>query len=203
MILRNRADDSVKLKQPWRAMPELQPETERTRQPGELNEAQRRRLIITCKYIDSLLCDMEHALHSLESESPFPHYVVDITSAQASVIEDNIRRLRTQLLLTLDWQHMTPEPPDIPVSRSVLTDLGFVDIAVEELMPRHLRGCGAVPEDAVNGLNEVVLKLRLLVHSIMHSIREELGLDQESRFSEREGSDIRYVHQEGIRSRGR
>jgi hypothetical protein len=51
---------------------------------------------------------------------------------------------------------------------------------VEELMPRHMRGCGAVPEDAVNGLNEAVQKLRFLVHNIMHSIREELGLDQES-----------------------
>jgi hypothetical protein len=184
-------------------MSELQPETGRTRQPGELNEAQRRRLIITCKYIDGLLCDIEHALHSPESESPFPHYVVDITPAQASVIEDHIRRLRAQLLQTLDWQHMTPEPPDIPMSRSVLTDLGFVDIAVEELMPRHMRGCGTVPEDAVNGLNEVVHKLRLLVRSIIHSIQEELGLDQESRFSERKVTDIRYIHQKGIRSQGR
>lgn len=160
-------------------MSELRPEISRTRQPGELNEAQQRRLIITCKYIDSLLCDMEHALYSATSESPFPRYVVDVTPAQASVIEDHIRCLRTQLLRTLAWQHMTPEPPEIPVSRSVLTDLGFIDIAVEELMPRHLRGCGAVPEDAVKGLNEVVHKLRLLVHSIMHSIREELRLDQE------------------------
>ncbi|MGA3162022.1 MAG: hypothetical protein ABSC77_12470 [Terracidiphilus sp.] len=160
-------------------MPELQPEIGRTRQPGELNEAQQRRLIITCKYIDSLLSDMEHAIHSPESESPFPHYVVDITPAQAAVIEEHIRRLRTQLLRTLDWQHMTPEPPDIPVSRTVMTDLGFIDIAVEELMPRYIRSCGAVPEDAVNGLNDVVQKLRLLVHSIMHSISEELGLDQE------------------------
>jgi hypothetical protein len=136
-------------------MSESQPAVHKARQPGELNEAQQRRLIITCKYIDGLLCDIEHALHSPESESPFPHYVVDITPAQASVIEGHIRRLRTQLLKTLDWQHLKPEPPEIPVSRSVLTDLGFIDIAVEELMPRHLCGCGAVPEDAVKGLNEV------------------------------------------------
>jgi hypothetical protein len=32
---------------------------------------------------------------------------------------------------------------------------------------------------------------------------EELRLEQESRFSEREGTDIRYVRQEGIRSQGR
>jgi hypothetical protein len=147
------------------------------RVPGELNTVQRRRLGATCKYIDGLLCDIEHALHSAESESSFPHYVVDVTPAQARMVEDHIRRLRAQLLSTLDWQHMKPEPPEIPVSRSVMTDLGFVEIAIEELRPRHMRGCGAVPEDAISGLNEAVDELRTLVNGISHSIRAELGLD--------------------------
>jgi hypothetical protein len=172
-------------------MPELRADDTSNQVPGELNTVQRRRLGATCKYIDGLLCDIEHALHSPESESPFPHYVVDVTSAQVCVIEDHIRRLRTQLLRTLDWQHMKPEPPEIPVSRSVLTDLGFVDIAVEELGPRHMRDCGAVPGDAIGGLNEVVDELRSLVHNISHSIREELGLDQKSHSSEREARDTR------------
>jgi hypothetical protein len=157
-----------------------------SRQHGELNEAQRRRLGVTCKYIDGLLCDIEHALHSPESESPFPHFVVDVTPAQVSTIEDHIRRLRAQLLKALDWQHMKPEPPDIPLSRTVITDLGFVDIAVEELRPRYMRGCGAIPEDAIGGLNLVVDELRGLVHEIKGSIREELGLNESSHFSEGE-----------------
>jgi hypothetical protein len=165
-------------------MPERGTDDTSNRVPGELNTVQRRRLGATCKYIDGLLCDIEHALHSSESESPFQHYVVDVTPAQVRVIESHIRRLRTQLLRTLDWQNMKPEPPEIPVSRSVMTDLGFVDIAVEELRPRHMRGCGAVPEDAISGLNEVVDELRSLLHSVSHRIREELGLNQESRFRE-------------------
>ena len=159
---------------------------EKTRQHGELNEAQQRRLSVTCKYIDGLLSDIEHALHSPESKSPFPHYVADITPAQVRLIEDHFRRLRAQLLRVLDWQHMKPEPPEIPLSRLVLTDLGFVDIAVEELRPRYMRGCGAVPEDAIDGLNQVVDDLRILVHSINHSIREEFGLIQNSCVSENE-----------------
>jgi hypothetical protein len=167
-------------------MPDAASEIARTRFVGELNDVQRRRLGATCKYIDGLLCDIEHALHLPESESPFPHYVVDVTPAQVRLIEDHIRSLRAQLLRTLDWQHMKPELPEIPVSRSLITDLGFVEIAVEELRPRHMRGCGAVPEDAISGLNEVVDELRSLLHSIIRSIREELGLDQQSHFSERE-----------------
>jgi hypothetical protein len=167
-------------------MPEHGTEKTRSRLPGELNTVQQRRLAATCKYIDGLLCDIEHALHSSESESPFPLYIVDITPAQVRLIEDHIRRLRAQLLIALDWQHMKPETPEIPVSRSVITDLGFVDIAVEELRPRHMRGCGAVPEDAISGLNKVVDELRSLLHSISHNIREELGLDQEPHLSDRE-----------------
>jgi len=158
-------------------MPDPESDPSGARAPGELNAVQRRRLAATCKYIDGLLCDIEHALHSPQSESPFPHYVADVTPAQVQMIENHIRRLRTQLLRTLDWQHMKPEPPEIPVSRSVLTDLGFVDIAIEELKPRHMRGCGAVPEDAIDGLNNAVNELHSMLHDISHSIREELGLE--------------------------
>ena len=156
-------------------MPEAGPEAARMRQPGELNDAQQRRLLITCKYIDSLLCDIEHALHTAASESPFPRYVVDITPAQTQVIEDHIRGIRAQLLQTLAWQHMKPEPPEIPVTRSIATDLAFVDIAIEELKPRHLRGSGAVPEDAVEELNGVIHELHSLLKSMDSYVRHEMS----------------------------
>ena len=162
-------------------MPESQPETGRARQPGKLNEAQQRRLIITCKYIDSLLCDMERALHSATSESQFPRYVVDVTTEQAKEIEDHIRRFRSQLLRTLDWQHLKPEPPEIPVTRSIATVLAFIEIAIEELKPRHLRGCGAVPADVVDGLNVEIHVLLSLVNNMESYLRHELGVNTESR----------------------
>jgi hypothetical protein len=142
---------------------------------GELNEPQQRRLIITCKYIDGLLCDIENALHSAASQSPFPRYVVDVTPAQAQKIEDHIRQIRIQLLRTLDWQRMKPEPPEIEVTRLITTDLAFVDIAIEELKPRHLRGCGTVPEDAVDQLNQVIRELGSMVKSMESYIRQEAG----------------------------
>jgi hypothetical protein len=169
-------------------MPEPEAEIARTREPesrkpGALNDAQQRRLSITCKYIDNLLCDIEHALHSAASQSPFPRYVVNVTPAQTRVIEEHISRLRIQLLRTLDWQYLKPESPEIPVTRSVLTDLAFVDIAIEELKPRYMRGCGAVPEDAVDGLNEVVHELRSLAGNMERYIRQELSTNLESPLS--------------------
>jgi hypothetical protein len=153
-------------------MPEFTSES--TRHPGQLNEPQQRRLVITCKYIDNLLSDIEHALHSATSASPFPLYIVDVTPEQARVIEDQIQHLRSQLIRTLDWQHLKPEPAEIPVTRSITTDLAFVEIAIEELKPRHMRGCGAVPADAVDELNKVIHELLSLVKGMESYLRKEL-----------------------------
>ena len=173
-------------------MPKTGLEIVKTRHPGELNETQQRRLIITCQYIDKMLSEIEQVLHSATSLSPFPRYVVDITPAQARVIEDHIRRLRSQLLRALDWQHMKPEPPEIPVTRSIKVDLTFIDIAIEELRPSYMRGCGAVPEDAVNELNGVVHELRSLAGSMERYLRQELGTNLESRLKKLEetGYDV-------------
>jgi Ni,Fe-hydrogenase III small subunit len=165
-------------------MPESGSTIVKSRAAGELNTVQRRRLSSTCIYIDGLLCDIEHALHSAESETPFPRYVVDITPAQSQLIQGHIRHLRQQLLIALDWQHMKPEEAAIPVSRSVMTDLGFVEIAIEELKPAYMRGCGPVPEDAIGGLNHVVDELRSLVQGISRSVRRELGIGHASGSSE-------------------
>jgi predicted GTPase len=173
-------------------MPEPGPQIVRARERGALNDAQRRRLSITCKYIDKLLCDIEQVLHSAESTSPFARHVVDITPAQTRVIEDHIGRLRSQLLQALDWQHMKPDRPEIPVTRSVMTDLAFVDIAIEELRPSYMSGCGAAPEDAVSELNGVVHELRSLVGSMERYLRQDLGTNLESRLRrlEETGCDV-------------
>ncbi len=162
-------------------MAEAGPEKGEAREPGTLNDAQRRRLSITCKYIDGLLCDIEHALHAAESASPFPRYIVDVTPEQAGTIEGHIRRLRSQLLRTMEWQHLKPEPAEIPVTRSITTDLAFIDIAIEELKPRYLRGCGAVPEDAVSALNGLIRELGDLVKSMDRTVRQGAGTAVEAK----------------------
>jgi hypothetical protein len=124
---------------------------------------------------------MEHALHTATSESPFPRYVVDVTDEQAKEIEGHIRLLRSQLLRTLDWQHLKPEPPEIPVTQSITTVLAFIEIAIDELKPRYLRGCGAVPADTVDGLNEEIHELLSLVKNMENYLRHELGINTVAR----------------------
>ncbi len=173
-------------------MPEIGPEATQTRNQGELNEAQQRRLYVTCSYIDKLLVEIEQVLHETASPSPFPRHVIDITPAQARVLEDHIRRIREQLLRTLDWQQMKPESPEIPATRSVLTHLEFIDIAVEELKPSYMRGSGTVPTDAVDELTGVAHELRSVVQSMQRYIRQEFGTNLQSRLEslEQTGHDV-------------
>lgn len=172
----------------------LEPNSETTmaRHGGQLNEHQQSRLRVTCQYIDKLLSDMEDILHAASSPSPFPRYIVDLNPAQIRVIEDHIRRLRSQLVHTLTWQKMKVSAPDIPATRAVLTNLIFVDIAVEELKPHYMRGFGPVPVDAVSELNGVVHELRALVTGMERYLKQDLDkdLDKRLRQLERTGFDV-------------
>ncbi len=117
-------------------MPEIG-ETSKSRSPAGLNSAQKRRLYITCSYIDKLLVEIEQVLHETDSLSPFPRHVVDITRAQSRVLEDHMRRIREELLRTLAWQQMNPEPADIPATRSVLTHDVMLLRVLEAIVTRH------------------------------------------------------------------
>jgi GTP-binding protein EngB required for normal cell division len=173
-------------------MPERDQKAEMIRRTGELNEHHKTRLRITCQYIDKLLSDIADILHAAASPSPFPRYVVDISPAQIRVLEDYIRRFRTQLVQTIAWQNMKPESPDIPATRAVLTNLAFVDIAVEELKPSYMRASGSVPEDAINELNGAVHELRSLITGMERYLKQELTTDLEKRLQrlERDGLDV-------------
>jgi GTP-binding protein EngB required for normal cell division len=173
-------------------MPEIKTMNTNSQQHGELNEAQLRRLGVTCAYIDKLLCEVEQILHETASTSPFPRHVVDVTPAQTRVLEDHIRRIREQLLRALAWQNIAPDPPEIPATRAALTHLAFVDIAIEELKPSYMRGSGVVPDDVAEELNGVVHELRSVAQSMERYLRQELGTNLESRLTKLEhaGHDV-------------
>src|ERR1700678_285548 len=163
------------------------------RHPGQLNEHQQSRLRVTCQYIDKLLSDMEDILHAASSASPFPRYLVDLNPAQIRLIEDHIRRLRSQLIHSLQWQHLKPPPPEIPATRAVLTNLAFVDIAIEELKPHYMSGFGPVPDDAIHELNGVVHELRALVTGMERYLGQEVSRDLAKRLQMLEGAGLDVV----------
>jgi hypothetical protein len=143
-----------------------------TDQSNSLNPNHERRLSVTCRYIDSLLAEMESALNVSTSTLAFPHYAPDLTPAQQRVIADYIGQIRAQLVRVLDVQGIERPPADIPVSRSLNSHLTFIDIAVEELKPQYMRGYGAVPPAAAGELNGAAVTLQGLVKQLQHYLHE-------------------------------
>ncbi|MGA3211144.1 MAG: hypothetical protein ABSD20_07530 [Terriglobales bacterium] len=126
---------------------------------GSLNSRQARNLLITCQHIDKLLADMEDAFNSSDSRKAFPQYIPDLAAAQGKVIQDFIARIRSQLLRILDGQGIARPQPSIPVTRSLHVVATFIQIAVEELRPRHMRRYGEISEPAAMELNGIVAEL--------------------------------------------
>lgn len=169
-----------------------------------LTENHQRRLRIHCAHIDKLLSDTEKILHSSEGLSVFPRYLPDLTSAQTRTIESYIQQLRSRLIHVLAWQGMTPETPTIPASRAVGVNLAFVEIAIEELKPKYMRGSGAIPEGALVGLNGVVQELNSVALRLSRYVAVELNENLQSRLSKVSTAAPQFDHLallEGIISR--
>jgi len=164
----------------------MAPETE------GLNEHHKRRLSVTCSHIDNLLADVEAVLWASASKSPFPKYIPDIPPAQRRVIEDYIARVRARLVRTLESQGIQIAPPSIPATRALHTALTFVDIDVEELRPRYMRGYGEVPPNAVAELNGIVGELQSLISQLDRFVWVGAGTDLRKRLEalEGEGADL-------------
>ncbi len=126
---------------------------------GRLSQIQLARLRVHCEYIDRLLGEIEEILSSAERETSFPRYIPDVLPAEARTIEAYVRQLRGRLLDVLNSVGVSPKAAAIPVSRSIKVHLTFVEIAIEELKPKYMRGSGAVGPSAQSSLNAIVEEL--------------------------------------------
>jgi hypothetical protein len=142
--------------------------------PNSLNSNQERRLSVTCRYIDRLLGDMETSLNISVSKLAFPHYALDVSSAQKEIVEDYISRIRAQLVKVLDSHGVERPASDIPVSRSLRANLAFINIAMEELKPEYMKGYGEVSPAAAAELREISAELQELAGQLDRFLAREL-----------------------------
>jgi len=171
-----------------------------------LNPYQANRLRITCQYIDKLLGEIEEILNSANSKSPFPRYAADVLPAQRRTIGDYVARIRAQLVRILEGQGIAREKPSIPMSRAVHVHLDAIDIAVEELEPKYMRGYGEVPQSVATELKGIVAELSGLVHHFDRYLTEGVGADLQARLERlnQAGNDLGLLSkiEETVRSHG-
>lgn len=128
-----------------------------------LNEHQQRRLRVTCEHIDKMLSEVEEILNVASSKAAFPRYSLDISPVQRRTIEDYIARIRAQLVRVLDGQGIRDHRDPISARHAIYTSLIYVDIAIEELKPRYMRGYGDLPDSVAREVNGIVGELESLV----------------------------------------
>lgn len=131
--------------------------------PDRLNENQKRRLRVSCEYIDKLLSSIEEVLYQSSSRTVFPKFKSEVSLAQRQTIENYIARIRAQLLRVLDGQDIPQGKPSILATHSIHVSLTCIEIAVEELYPKSMQGYGAVPEAVAAELNGICGELLGLV----------------------------------------
>lgn len=136
-----------------------------------LNEHHRRRLLVSCQYVDQLLASVERIIAGTSS-SPFPKYVQDLTDEEQRDMRRRIADLRSEILTFLKEQHILVPEPAISARHSIITSLGYIDIAVEELKPRYLGGYGVVPPALVPELATSVEELQRMVKSAIAAMKK-------------------------------
>ncbi|MGA9568306.1 MAG: dynamin family protein [Candidatus Korobacteraceae bacterium] len=161
-----------------------------------LNPSQRQHLLITCKYIDKLLEDIEETLNAAASQRVFPSYVGDITPLERKTIEDYVARLRGQLLQVLAGQALAPEKPRISASHSIHVGLTFVEIAIAELDPHYMRGYGSVSEEGATDLYGAVGELQSAAKELHRYILQPRSGDLRERVEKlaNQGWDVEALH---------
>jgi GTP-binding protein EngB required for normal cell division len=148
-----------------------------------LNPSQQHRLVVTCQYIDRLLTDLEEAFTEAQSGSPFGRYTNDLAPAEQRLVRDYIARLRTQLLRILDGQDLPAAPRRTALRWAILTHLAYIDVAVEELGPRYMRGYGAVPPEAASVLDGIVEELHATIGQLTRSLSSDPREDLRARLA--------------------
>ncbi|MGH9741360.1 MAG: dynamin family protein [Candidatus Acidiferrum sp.] len=148
---------------------------------ASLNEFQARRLKITCQYIDKVAGEIEDILNSAAAKSAFPKFVQDVTPVQRRTIEDYLARIRAQLTRVLDGQGIPRPEAWIPASRAVYTSLTVIDIAVEELRPRYMKGYGEISVELATELEGISGELRGLVARMNQYLMQGSGEDLRNR----------------------
>jgi hypothetical protein len=132
----------------------------------QLNENQRRHILSTCQYIDRLLGDFEAIAAGAVSESPFARYADDLTPEQRVIVREHCAELRVHMLRVLEALGIATGRSLTSSRHAVRSGLGFIDIALEELKPHHMRGYGDMPPEVVPQLNGLVSELQGLVHRV-------------------------------------
>jgi len=148
---------------------------------ANLNDNQKRRLLLTLEHVDGLLTDALRTLNSAEAPSPFQRCQPDSLPVQRKVLADYVARLRGMMVRILESQGIPVPKPQISSLWSFQTTLLSAKIAVEELAPKYMRGYGELSDDAAHELDVLMTQLMDVLDRMSGYLVRGAGQDLQAR----------------------
>ena len=154
---------------------------------SSLNDNHRRMLEATLTHVDGLLTEIERLA---SSASPFSGVLPDLTEMQSRVILDAMANVRWQLVdAARSLLGRLPEP-STRASWSIRTHLTMMDVSLEEVSPRRLRGYGQLDAAALDHVQRVVADLSRTVQRLQTYLTQGLGRDLSARLERLEQAPV-------------
>jgi GTP-binding protein EngB required for normal cell division len=148
-----------------------------------LNDNHRNTLLAGFKYIDRLLAEAVGGLTAVENGAIFSPVAPDATAVQRKIISDQASSLRRVFRAALDACDIPVRPPTIGGLRNLRSALIFIDIAIEELGPKHLNGYGNIDAETAAQIEALQAQMRTRLGELRRYVDSGLGGDLSARLA--------------------
>ncbi len=109
---------------------------------SELTEIHRRHIRQGFVSVHMQMAELEALLVQCEAATPFVRFVQDISPTECSVVKDHFARIRSAMLAHLEDLGISLEARTSSVRWTFETSLMHLQVAVDDMGPRHLAGYG-------------------------------------------------------------
>lgn len=140
-------------------------------QESPLNSPQRNHFLVTLKYADQLLVEIEHILRPGNAGSLFPRYVPDVEPHDIGRITAGIADFRKAMEKALQDLAVASAPSEIGALHAISTNLDYIDMELGNLGPQATRAYGEVPPETASKLESTVRDLQAALQEILSYVR--------------------------------
>ena len=140
--------------------------------PELLSAPQRNHFLVTLKYADQLLSEVEQILRPTGSEPLFPRYASDLSPEEVESIETGIAGFRKQMIEVLQGLGIPLPSNQIGAMHAITTNLDYIEMELENLNARGMRAYGELSPAAAQQLEGTLADLKAVLHRLLEYVRQ-------------------------------
>ena len=128
-----------------------------------LDERRKRSLLLKLRHLDELLFEVDRLAEGKGSSSPLSDRYTELEPEKKEAVQRYIVRLRETMCRILEEKGIPIDVPSFETIHSINTSLIFMDISIEEIRPKYMRGYGELTREAADELDVVATELQGLL----------------------------------------